>query len=104
MVISRLDCRLMRYGREERLRLTLVAASDAEVLRLEGLAALRRRRAVRLAVEAASQGVPLGHHELAGLLFTSVSTLKRDLRIIESEGVAVPLRLKRNGNGGGVDA
>ena len=105
----------MDYGRVEyfvdnkggvavKLRLTLVGQGDDEVLRVEGLSALRRLRVHRLATEAERQGHLLGYEDLSGLLFSSVATIKRDVRVLEDEtGQTVPLKGRRKaavkGNG-----
>lgn len=75
-----------------KLHLTLVGLEDFDVLKSEGLAALRRRRLGRLTREALAQGWPLSYDELSMLLFTSVSTLKRDVVYIEKTGERVSLR------------
>jgi hypothetical protein len=87
-----------------RLRLTLIGQGDDDVLRREGLAALRRKRILRLAREAERQGVLLGYRDLSGLLFTSLSTLKRDVKGLEDNGVRVPVRGKRKNGGGNGDS
>ncbi len=79
------------------LRLTLIGQGDDDVLKREGLAGLRRRRIIRLANEARLQGLLLAYEDLSALLFTSLATLKRDVRQIEQVGEQVPLRGRRNG-------
>jgi hypothetical protein len=79
------------------IRLTLVGQGDSDALRLQGLAGLRRKRILRLALEALEQGCTLGYSDLSSLLMTSVSTLKRDVAEIErAGGRAVPLRRRRS--------
>jgi DeoR/GlpR family transcriptional regulator of sugar metabolism len=68
---------------------------DEDVLRVEGIASLRRRRIVRLTEEARQQGVLLGYEDLAGLLLVSMATLKRDVSYIENGGYTVFLRGRR---------
>lgn len=88
----------------KRLRLTLIGQGDAETLRAEGIAGLRRKRIIRLASEAKGQGSLLGYEDLSSLLLTSLATLKRDVTQIEKGGSAVPLRGRRkNGNGVAAD-
>jgi hypothetical protein len=83
----------------------MIGQGDEAVLRREGLGALRRRRIVRLTQEALRQGALLGYGDLAEILFTSVATLKRDVREIEGGGMYVPLRGRRaSRNGGGAGA
>jgi len=84
------------------LKLTLIGQGDEDTLERLGLAALRRKRILRLASEARIQGTLLGYEDLSALLLTSLATLKRDIVIIEQAGETVPLRGRRkNGNGQG---
>jgi hypothetical protein len=71
--------------------LTLDSPDDLEALRL-GVAALRRSKIQRLTVEAYEQGALLTQEDLARLLCTSRSTIKRDVACLRSEDVAVPTR------------
>ncbi len=75
-----------------KLKLTLIGSDDAKTLKSEGVGGLRRKRLLRLAGEAFDQGCPIGYKDLSSLLFTSVSTLKRDVTLIERQGGGVPLR------------
>ncbi len=75
-----------------KLKLTLIGSGDAKTLKSEGVGGLRRKRLVRLAWEACDQGCLIGYKDLSSLLFTSVSTLKRDVTLIERQGGGVPLR------------
>lgn len=88
-------------GRAARkIKLTLIGQGDEDILRLKGLAGLRRKRILRLAKEAEMQGSLLGYEDLSGLLLTSLATLKRDVSHMERQGYTVPLRGRRkNGNG-----
>lgn len=76
--------------------LTLVGQSDEEVLREEGLRGLRLRRLLRLTNEAKEQGCLLSYEDLAALLLTSVSTLKRDVAYLERMGRIIPIRGRRS--------
>jgi hypothetical protein len=76
----------------QKLNLTLVGSGDVEVLKAEGVGTLRRRRLKRIAKEASEQGCPIGYSDISSLLFTSVSTLKRDINILEKEGDGIPIR------------
>lgn len=71
--------------------LTLDSPDDLEALRL-GVAALRRSKIQRLTVEAHEQGALLTQEDLARLLCTSCSTIKRDIAYLRSQEVAVPTR------------
>ena len=77
------------------LNLTLVEQEDFNILKSDGLAGLRRKRLLRLATEAVSQGAMLGYEDLCCLLVSSVSTLKRDVAVIEDAGVSVLLKGRR---------
>ena len=57
-----------------------------------GIAALRRSKIQRLTVEAQEQGALLTQEDLARLLCSSRSTIKRDIAYLRSQGVAVPTR------------
>lgn len=85
----------------KRLHLTLIGQGDAEALKEQGIAGLRRKRILRLASEAQRQGCLLGYEDLSSLLLTSLATLKRDVNSLEKSGHSIPLRGRRkNGNGG----
>ena len=89
-------------GEARKLRLTLVGQGDESALKEGGLAGLRKRRIVRLTHEAKRQGSLLSYEDLAGLLLTSLATLKRDIRHLEDMGHFVPVRGRKiNGNGNG---
>jgi hypothetical protein len=78
------------------LRLTLIGQGDEDTLGKEGLAGLRRKRIVRLTNEARLQGALLSYEDLSVLLFTSLATLKRDVKQLDSEGDPVPLKGRRH--------
>jgi hypothetical protein len=78
-----------------RIKLTLVGQGDEDVLRTDGIAALRRKRIVRLTEEAHDQGVLLGYEDLVDLLLVSMATLKRDVSAIEQTGYGVLLKGRR---------
>jgi len=87
------------------LMLTLVGHEDLEILKAEGLSGLRRKRLMRLSNEAVAQGALLGYEDLCCLLVSSLSTLKRDVSIIEEAGISIPLkgrRMKAAGSSQGV--
>ena len=71
--------------------LTLDSPDDIEALR-SGVAALRRSKIQRLTVEAQEQGALLTQEDLARLLCTSRSTVKRDIAYLRSQDIAVPTR------------
>ena len=71
--------------------LTLDSPDDLEALRM-GIAALRRSKIQPLTVEAQEHGALLTQEDLARLLCSSRSTIKRDIAYLRSQGVAVPTR------------
>lgn len=71
--------------------LTLDSADDLEALR-QGVAALRRSKIQRLTREAQDQGALLTQEDLARLLCTSRSTIKRDIAHLRAGGTDVPTR------------
>ena len=72
--------------------LTLNHGNHLEVLEKEGLTACRRKRIIRIAAEAQSQGAYLTCEDLAVILTTSVSTIKRDVKFLKEKELLVPLR------------
>lgn len=73
------------------INLTVDSPDDLEALR-HGIAALRRNKIQRLTQEAREQGALLTQEDLARLLCTSRSTVKRDIAQLRAEGVDVPTR------------
>jgi biotin operon repressor len=71
--------------------LTLDSPDDLEALR-NGIAALRRSKIQRLTREAQEQAALLTQEDLARLLCTSRSTIKRDIAQLRGEGIDVPTR------------
>lgn len=84
------------YGKHKVLKLTLIGQGDSDTLRSDGLAALRRKRLLRIVKEAVQQSALLGYEDLSALLVTSVSTLKRDIAYFERIGERIPLKGRRN--------
>lgn len=71
--------------------LTLESEDDLEALRY-GVAALRRSKIQRLTREAHEQGALLTQEDLARLLCSSRSSIKRDIAALRAAGVDVPTR------------
>lgn len=71
--------------------LTLDSPDDLEALR-NGIAALRRSKIQRLTREAQEQGALLTQEDLARLLCTSRSTIKRHIARLRAKGIGVPTR------------
>ncbi len=81
--------------------LTLDSPDDLQALR-HGVATLRQSKIQRLTREALDQGALLTQEDLARLLCTSRSTIKRDIAQLRSEGVDVPTRGQMKDIGRGV--
>jgi len=71
--------------------LTYDSPDDLEALR-QGVAALRRSKIQRLTQEAQEQGALLAQEDLARLMCTSRSTIKRDIARLRKAGTSVPTR------------
>lgn len=86
---------LLKTEAGKTLRLTLVGRKDEDILSAQGLSGLRKKRIVRLTREAQKQGMPLSYEDLSALLLSSISTLKRDINILERHGYVIPLKGRR---------
>jgi biotin operon repressor len=73
------------------INLTMDGPDDLEALR-HSVAALRQGKIQRLTQEAQEQGALLTQEDLARLLCTSCSTIKRDIAQLRAAGVDVPTR------------
>jgi DNA-binding CsgD family transcriptional regulator len=71
--------------------LTLDSPDDLEAFR-RGVAVLRRSKIQRITREAQEQGALLTQEDIARLLCTSRSTIKRDIAQLRLKGVDVPTR------------
>jgi len=65
---------------------------DKKLLRSKGITSLRRQRLLNFCREAFKQNALLTQEDLALLLCTSLSTIKRDIINLKKEGVVVPTR------------
>ena len=84
-------------------RLTLNDVNvDFEVLVNYGLAGLRRHRILRLTREAYDQGALLSYEDLAILLTTSPSTVRRDIRHLRNDGKFIMTRGAKHDMGPGL--
>ncbi|OGQ80529.1 MAG: hypothetical protein A3F90_16705 [Deltaproteobacteria bacterium RIFCSPLOWO2_12_FULL_60_19] len=81
--------------RKKTVLLTVIAEEDDEILVNRGLAFLRQARLLRLCTEAHEQEALLAYEDLTNLLLTSKSTIKRDLRSLRKQGLAVPVYRKK---------
>jgi biotin operon repressor len=77
----------------ERVAITLTVDSGDDLEALQrGVAALRRSKIQRLTREAQDQGALLTQEDLARLLCSSRSTIKRDIAQLRASGIDVPTR------------
>jgi biotin operon repressor len=83
------------------INLTVDCPDDLGALR-HGVAALRQSKIQRLTEEAQEQGALLTQEDLARLLCTSCSTIKRDIAQLRASGVGVPTRGQMKDIGKGV--
>lgn len=91
--------------RKKKVYLTFVAVGDDDVVAKSGIAGLRRARILRLCNEAYEQGSLLAYHDLIQLLSTSLSTLKRDFRLLRKEGFSLLIyRTKQRSRSGETSA
>ena len=73
------------------IKLSLHTPDDLVALS-SGIAALRQARIMRLTEQAYEQGALLTHEDLACLLGSSLSTIKRDVRALREQELNVPTR------------
>ena len=85
---------------KKHIQLDLIVPDDEVILAQRGLTALRQARILRLAHRAAEQGAVLTYENLVHLLCTSLSTLKRDIRILQRMGLSVPIHRRRGRRAG----
>jgi biotin operon repressor len=81
----------VRACQRQAITLTLDSPDDLVALG-QGLAELRRHKIQRLTQEAREQGALLTQEDLARLLCTSRSTIKRDIAQLRASGLDVPTR------------
>lgn len=82
----------IKYCRMVSVNLTIYHDGDIEVLQRHGIAAERRNKELRLCDEAIEQGGVLTQEDLAMLLGTSLSTIKRDDAYLRKQGIALLTR------------
>lgn len=93
--------RAVASSRRVPVQLTIDALEDVERL-AEGVSTCRRGKIKRLSQEAYAQGALLTQEDLARLLCTSVSTIKRDIQVLWEQGEVVPTRGQMRDIGPGV--
>lgn len=82
----------IRWCMTRPVNLTIVHASDVEVLHDDGKPALRRVRLARLCDEAYGQGAVLSHEDLSLLLAVDMSTVRRLVGACARQGARPPTR------------
>ena len=83
--------RPLRACKRQPVILTLHAGEVLAAMKA-GVAVLRQARIQRLTEEAYEQGALLTHEDLACLLSSSLSTIKRDVKALRQRGLPVPTR------------
>ncbi|MHC1566838.1 MAG: DUF1670 domain-containing protein, partial [Candidatus Syntropharchaeia archaeon] len=74
------------------MNLTILHDEDIEIRQKYGIASERRNKELRLCDEAIDQGGVLTQEDLAILLGTSLSTIKRDDAYFAKRGISLPTR------------
>ncbi|MBA3045017.1 MAG: DUF1670 domain-containing protein [Euryarchaeota archaeon] len=88
--------------RKVQVRLTLFHPDDINILRQEGVAAVRKKRIMRITCEAKEQGGYLTQEDLAILLGNSPRAIRYDIKEIRNDGIEVPTRGQMKDIGKGV--
>ena len=88
--------------RKVQVRLTLFHPDEIITLRQEGVAAVRKKRIMRITCEAKEQGGYLTQEDLAILLGNSPRTIRYDIKEIRNDGIDVPTRGQMKDIGKGV--
>ena len=93
----------IRLTRKITTRLTLINLNtDLDALAQFGLSGLRRHRLMRLTRQAYEQGALLSYEDLAMLLTTSPSTVKRDVATLKHQGLFIMTRGTKHDMGPGL--
>jgi hypothetical protein len=82
----------IKYCRMVSVNLTIYHDEDLEIRQKHGIAAERRNKELRLSEEAIEQGGVLTQEDLAILLGTSLSTVKRDDACLMKQGISLLTR------------
>lgn len=85
-----------------RVILTLYHPDDHDVLREQGIKALRQCKILRMTLEAKDQGNLMTQEDLALMLCCTVRTIRNDIRELRDKGIAVPTRGQMKDIGKGV--
>lgn len=93
----------IRLTRKITTKLNLISLNtDLDALAQFGLAGLRRHRLTRLTRQAYEQGALLSYEDLAMLLTTSPSTVKRDVAALKHQGLFIMTRGTKHDMGPGL--
>lgn len=93
----------IRLTRKLTIKLNLIQLNtDLDALAQYGLAGLRRHRLMRLTKQAYDQGALLSYEDLAMLLTTSPSTVKRDVQLLKQQGLFIMTRGAKHDMGPGL--
>jgi len=93
----------IRLTRKITTRLNLINLNtDLDALAQFGLSGLRRHRLMRLTKQAYEQGALLSYEDLAMLLTTSPSTIKRDVAALKHQGLFIMTRGTKHDMGPGL--
>ncbi|NOY58815.1 MAG: DUF1670 domain-containing protein [Calditrichaeota bacterium] len=93
----------IRLTRKRTIKINLIDLNtDLEALANFGLAGLRRHRLMRLTKQAYDQGTLLSYEDLAMILTTSPSTIKRDVQLLKKQGFFIMTRGAKHDMGPGL--
>lgn len=93
----------IRLTRKITIKLNLIQLNtDLNALAQFGLAGLRRHRLMRLTKQAYDQNALLSYEDLAMLLTTSPSTVKRDIQLLKKQGLFIMTRGTKHDMGPGL--
>jgi len=85
-----------------RTKLTLFHPDDLDVLRTQGIKALRQNKIMRMTIESKDQGYYLTQEDLALLLCSTPRTIRNDIMELRGKGIAIPTRGQMKDIGKGV--
>ena len=93
----------IRVARKITARLKLIEFNtDLDALANHGLAGLRRHRLARITRQAYDQGALLSYEDLAMILTTSPSTVRRDVQLLRRQGMFIMTRGTKHDMGPGL--
>ncbi len=82
----------IKYCLKKAVILNLNHPEDLKILMKKGLSSCRQKKIIRLSNQSMNQGAYLTSEDLALLLTTSVSTIKRDVDFLKKKDILIPLR------------